>query len=394
MDFKTYISRNKDEQLAVEDICRQIAKENLVAIVCYYTQGYGAEKLRLAFNKIFPSVSIIGCSTCKGVMTERGLHFGEVIGVFAIHDSKSTAYGSGIASLDDVNDIDSAVKGVIESTLLKAERQGEVPSFAIINSTPGLEEKLIKSFDNFFATPIPIIGATAADNGIKGQWSLFNEDGSTSKGFTIQLLFPSRTVATGFSAGYTPTQFTGTVTKSNGREALEIDSVPAQEKYLEWIAAQTNKKIPKSFKFQLVTQYPLGRQAGQLYGHPYFKLSHPIKATSNGGMLFFTDLVEGDGVTLMIGDRSQLIARPARVIKEARRHSTKDSKLRGAVCIICAGAMLHLENDMENVYQQIVKEMQGIPFICPFTFGEQGRFINGDNGHGNLMISAATFYSD
>ncbi|MEF1185587.1 FIST C-terminal domain-containing protein [Vibrio sinaloensis] len=82
------------------------------------------------------------------------------------------------------------------------------------------------------------------------------------------------------------------------------------------------------------------------------------------------------------------------MIREARRQSELNTQLTGAICVICAGAMLHLEEDMGKVYDKIKHEMGDIPFICPFTFGEQGRFINGDNGHGNLMISAATFYSD
>lgn len=394
MDLKTYVSYERSEQLAVDDISTQIDQTNLVSIVCYFTQGYRAERLRQTFKKHFPTITFIGCSTCKGLMTERGLHFGEVVGVIAIYDSKSTAYGSGVHAMSNSKGMDAAVKEVIETALNKADRQGEVPSFAIINSTPGIEEKLIESFDSFFATPVPIIGATAADNAIKGQWSIFTEDKATSEGFAIQLMFPSQKVTAGFSSGYSPTSFTGTVTKSNGREALEIDQIPAQVKYREWIASQTNQMIPESFKFQLVTQYPLGRMAGQLYKRPYFKLSHPIKATDKGGMLFFTDFAEGDRVTLMMGDRHQLIARPARVIKEARRYSPIGSTLQGAICIICAGAMLHLESEMEEVYQQMMQEMKGLPFICPFTFGEQGRFINGENGHGNLMISAATVYAD
>tara|TARA_Y100001956_G_scaffold12122_1_gene11348 strand:+ start:771 stop:1955 length:1185 start_codon:yes stop_codon:yes gene_type:complete len=394
MDFKTHISYQLNEQSAVEELCSQISHTNLVSIVCYFTQNYGPEKLRLAFKQHLPNVSLIGCSTCKGLMTERGLHFGNVLGIIAIYDSKSTAYGSYLVNVANEFDTKQAAERAIKGALKKAGRVGEIPSFAIIHSTPGLEEKLIKSFDNVFKTPIPIIGATAADNAIKGQWSIFNEDASTNRGFTIQLLFPSKPLATGFSAGYSPTGYSGVVTKSNGREIIEIDHIPAQERYRGWILDHADAEIPEWFKFQVVTQYPLGRVAGILYNQPYFKLSHPINVTDTQGILLFTEIEEGDVVTLMSGDREQLISRPSRVIREATRHSQGNAKLTGAVCVICAGAMLHLENEMERVYEKIKQEMGDIPFICPFTFGEQGRFVNGDNGHGNLMISAATFYSD
>lgn len=394
MDFKTHITHQLNESLAIEELSGQISRTNLVSIICYFTQNYGAEKLRLAFKQHFANISIVGCSTCKGLMTERGLHFGSVIGLIAIYDSNSTAYGSSVVAIKENILIEDATQQAIELALEKAERIGELPSFAIIHSTPGLEEHLISSFDNYFKTPIPIIGATAADNTIKGQWSIFNEDDSTNNGIAIQLLFPSKPLATGFSAGYSPTEYSGVVTKCCNREIIEIDHLPAQERYRSWILEHSDTDIPEWFQFQVVTQYPLGRVAGTLYDKPYYKLSHPIRVTDTEGILLFTDIHKGDSVTLMSGDREQLISRPARVIKEAKRHSEHNAKLTGAICVICAGAMLHLEKEMEQVYEKILNEMGDLPFICPFTFGEQGRFVNGDNGHGNLMISAATFYSD
>ncbi|EGA68885.1 hypothetical protein VISI1226_20794 [Vibrio sinaloensis DSM 21326] len=394
MDFKTYITHELDELAAVQQLANQIPRKNLASIICYFTQNYGAEKLRLAFKQHLPKASIIGCSTCKGVMTERGLHFGNVLGLIAIYDSNSTAYGSGLVSFESEDESKNAIEKAIQIALNKANRTGEVPSFAIIHATPGMEENLISSLDEVFQTPVPMIGATAADNAIKGQWSIFNEDESTNHGVCIQLLFPSKPLATGFSAGYSPTEYSGVVTKCKGRELLEIGHKPAQEMYREWIKQHASIDVPEWFKFQLVTQYPLGRVAGNLYSQPYYKLSHPINVTQNKGILLFTSVEKGDVVTLMSGDREQLIARPSRVIQEAKRHSDRNATLTGAVCVICAGAMLHLEDDMDKVYETIKAEMDGIPFICPFTFGEQGRFINGDNGHGNLMISSAAFYSD
>ena len=90
----------------------------------------------------------------------------------------------------------------------------------------------------------------------------FNEETSTNKGIAIQLLFPSKPLATGFSAGYTSTDFSGVVTKTDGREILEIDHAPAKQKYLAWIGQVAQQTIPDHFKFQVVTRFPLGRLVG------------------------------------------------------------------------------------------------------------------------------------
>lgn len=394
MDFQTHITHQLNEQLAVEELVGKLSTTNLVSLVCYFTQNYGADKLRKAFKHALPNVSIIGCSTCKGVMTEKGVHFGSVLSVLAVYDSGSEAYGSALMTFDTQSESVEATQKAIEVALAKANRKGEVPRFAIVHSTPGMEETLIKSIDSVFQTPVPLIGATAADNAIKGQWSVFTEDGATSKGLAIQLVFASKPLSTGFSCGYSPTECMGTITKASGRELLEIDNRPAQDVYLDWIFQHSGTRVSEQFKFEVVTRYPLGRIAGELYEQPYFKLSHPVSATQSRGILLFTDIAVGEKITLMSGDKEQLIARPARVIKEAKRQAIEHSQLAGAVCVICAGAMLYLDDDIEKVYAMIKQEMGELPFICPFTFGEQGRFINGNNGHGNLMISSAAFYSD
>lgn len=393
MDFKTHISFKPSEKAAIEELIEGMDRTNLVSVICYFTQEYSAKKLSKFFSRLLPDVSILGCSSSKGIITERGVHFGSVVGVIAIYDSHSDAYGSGLINFSEDELSSNMVRKAINIALHKAGREGEVPSFAIVHSTPGFEESLIRHIDNVFQTPIPIMGASAADNAIKGQWSIFNEDASTNRGFAIQLLFPSKPLASGFSAGYSPTLLKGTVTKAAGRELLEIDGSPAQDVYRQWIHNHVNEKLPKRLKFEFVTQYPLGRIAGLLYDQPYYKLSHPVDVNPNGGIHLFTDIQVGDKVTLMSGDKRELISRPARVIKEAKRQSINDFQVSGAICIICAGAMKYLGDDIHEVYRIIKQEMKDTPFICPFTFGEQGRFINGENGHGNLMISSVTFYS-
>ncbi|MFA0909464.1 histidine kinase, partial [Vibrio cholerae] len=89
--------------------------------------------------------------------------------------------------------------------------------------------------------------------------------------------------------------------------------------------------------------------------------------------------------------RSELV-HVTRVIQEASYKSYQDRALFGSLTIFCAGSMLRLGQDIHKVQQKIMEQLNGCAFICPFTFGEQGRFINGENAHGNLMISSVVFY--
>lgn len=173
---------------------------------------------------------------------------------------------------------------------------------------------------------------------------------------------------------------------------MEIDGEPALERYRQWTNHQQNQTGKDNLLFTNSSAYPIGRVAGHLYDRPYYKLSHPIRETADGGIELFTDIDEGEEITLMKGSREHLLARAAKVVNIAFNQKLEESRKIGVINIFCAGPMLHLKQDMNSVCEQINQELEHLPFICPFTFGEQGRFIGGENGHGNLMISSAIFH--
>lgn len=276
--------------------------------------------------------------------------------------------------------------------LESANRVGEVPNLILLHATPGQEESIIASIDERFGTLIPIIGGSAADNNIAGKWSVITAQGSQTSGLSLTLFYSSQPVDIAFSAGHTPTNIKGVATKTNDRCLLEIDNEPALNVYRRWTNHQDNQVGKDNMLFTNSSAYPLGRIAGHLYDRPYYKLSHPIRETQDGGIELFTRIEEGDELTLMKGSREHLVARAAKVVNAAFNQKLEESRKIGVINIFCAGPMLHLMQDMNSVCEQINQELEHLPFICPFTFGEQGRFIGGENGHGNLMISSAIFH--
>ncbi len=79
-----------------------------------------------------------------------------------------------------------------------------MPCLIVLHATPGHEELFIDEIDDTFGTQIPIIGGSAADNYIQQQWSSMTEQGWVKNGLAVQLIFPSKPLTTGFSAGYSP----------------------------------------------------------------------------------------------------------------------------------------------------------------------------------------------
>lgn len=395
MRCQTVFSHELDETKAISEFRMKISNKHLAMLICYYTEEYCCDKLQHAFKTQFPGIPFHGSSSCQAIMTEHGFHPGPVVGVFAIFDSGlSNAYGTGIsveANLPQM--VDHNVQHVLEMALCHANRQNEVPSLILLHSTPGNEEEIIQVLDQYFGTLVPIIGGSAADNQIKGAWSLFTSQGTSRNGISLTVFFSSQSIYTGFSAGHIPTEVSGNATKVNGRELIEIDNRPAASVYQEWAELHFKENEKHNIIFDVATAYPLGRIAGHLYDHPYFILSHPIRETEQGGIELFSKIDEGDRLYLMRGCKEQLIRRAARVVNAAFWQKLEDSNKIGVINIFCAGSMIQIRQDIDAVLTQLADELNGQPFICPFTFGEQGRFIGGENGHGNLMISSAIFHS-
>ncbi|MGR5068236.1 MULTISPECIES: FIST signal transduction protein [Vibrio] len=383
----TYIT---DEHLAIAKIHSELNAANLCHLICYYTEEYDFTAIHEAILKYFPDISFHGASSCQAIMTNSGYHKGPVIAALAIFDSGQYAYGTGIATYN--TSIKASVNKALDMALHHAECPGEVPNLILLHSTPGKEEEIIEYIDNRFGTLVPIIGGSAADNHIEGNWSIMTTQTYEQSGVSLTLFYSSQPAAIAFSAGHSPTELGGIATKTQGRCILEIDHQPALGVYRKWTKYHEQHLARDSFLFTNTSAYPLGRVAGNLYGRPYYKLSHPVRETDDGGIELFSAVNEGEALTLMQGSREQLIARAARVVSSAFNQKLEDSQKIGVINIFCAGSMLHLKQDINAVCDQINQELDNLPFICPFTFGEQGRFIGGEHGHGNLMISSAIFH--
>ncbi|MGI9947177.1 FIST signal transduction protein [Vibrio hyugaensis] len=390
MQCQSLFTHITDEYLAIKKFRTELFEENLSHLICYYTEEYDFRAIQSAFRELFPKQSLHGASSCQAIMTNQGYHRGPVIAVLAIYDSGPHSYGTGISKCGD--SVDTYVDEALNMALSHANRLGEVPNLILLHATPGNEEAVIEAIDQRFGTLVPIIGGSSADNNIEGNWSIITTQGSEKAGISLTLFYSSQPVDIAFSAGHSPTDITGIATKTHNRCLLEIDGEPALDVYRRWTNHQNNQPDNEQFLFTNASAYPLGRVAGYLYERPYYKLSHPIRETSHGGIELFTTIEEGEQLTLMKGSREHLIARAARVVNAAFNQKLEESRKIGVINIFCAGPMLHLKQDINSVCEQINQELEHLPFICPFTFGEQGRFIGGENGHGNLMISSAIFH--
>jgi hypothetical protein len=396
MRFASAVSTVASANAALRDILDQLEIEagprpDFVAL--HFSPAWPASELQAEAVAAFGDVALHGGSSCLGVMTERGavIAGGRGMGAFAIWDPGG-AYGTGMAVQGD--DPRGAARAATEAALVAADRVGEAPELVWLTAAPGAEELVLAGIKDVLGADAVIVGGSAADNDVSGQWSQFDSRGQASDGVVVSVLFPSGPVGCAYESGYAPTATHGRVSRVAGRRLIEIDGRPAAGVYEEWtkgvVAVPTEGAVSV---LAASTFHPLGRVAAEVAGVSFHLLAHPAVADANGGLVLFADVAEGEMLWLMSGSADSLVARAGRVAEEslaALPGAARDGA-QGALVVYCGGCMLAVQDRMDEVTEGVSRALGGIPFLGIFTFGEQGAPLGGEARHGNLMISCSTF---
>lgn len=395
MKITTASSSHQDTCHAVTQIANEIKSrvENPNLLLAYYTQSQSVDCIKAELKTHFPTAHILGCSSCQGTMSDKGYVAGHNLSVWATQDDQG-AYGTAACEVINENDVYNQAQEVLRTAINNSGRPGELPALITLHTTTGYEETVLRAIRLELGTTIPIIGGTAADDNIAGNWTLFDGQTTTSNGIAMAVFFPSARVSYSFHSGYAATEKSAIATRVKGRTLLKLDDKPASEIYSAWYDDATGNTLKTETLFADSTLYPLARQTGVIHGMPYYTLSHPASFSVEGGIEMFCNLEEGERVYFMSGTTEMLISRAGRVVDSANLHDKNKTVPIGGIAIYCAGCMLHVKESIHDVARNMRISMHDAPFICPFTFGEQGQFLGGEITHGNLMISAVLFHQD
>ena len=348
--------------------------------------------LEAQLRKVVPdTVALHGATSCLGVMGNEGPKIENGIGAFAIWDEDGD-YGS---SLSEVNGKPrQAAERAVSEALMAANRPGEAPDLIWLSASPGCEEEILAGLESVVGGNVPILGGSAADNSVSGEWRVFDKHLEVADGIMVTVLFPSKPISFAYHNGYAPTDHVGVVTKSDGRLLQEIDGQPAAKVYRDWIGNDTlPEKVERTTAIlSESTLTPLGRYLDSVGSVPYYLLAHPAGLTSADELELFADIDVGDRITLMNGSIDQLTQRAGKVASlAAQSRNMSPQSIAGALMVYCGGCMLAVQDHLDDVTAGINQALPNVPYLGIFTFGEQGVVLDGRNRHGNLMISAVTF---
>jgi len=378
---------------AYEQLCLRLDSAPDIVYLAWSVLYDGGELLQ-ELKRLAPDCKIHGTSSCLGAMTEEGFisSDGRGLAIFGIADP-SGSYGVG--GQEVTHTPKEAASTALLSALRSSGREGEIPALVRLSSVPGSEEEVIGGIEGILGKSVPIIGGSAADNTVEGYWQLAANHELYQNAVVVSVLFPSVETTFAFHSGYSPTEVHGIATQAEGRVLHQIDGSSAAEVYNEWTKGAIQDALPKGGNVLAdTTLYPLGRVVGDVGGVPYYRLSHPDGVTADGALTLFSEIEPGDELILMSGSVDTLVSRAGRVAQSALSGGEiTANEISGAMIVYCAGCMLTVQGQMNQVVDHLNSALGNVPFLGTFTFGEQGCFVGGENHHGNLMISVVIFGS-
>lgn len=383
--FNCYSSNSTDTPHALNEIEAQLNHaHNATFLIVYFDVQLNAGVIWQWLSAQFENTQFILSSSCQGSFchNEYYNHAFATLTLISISDP-SGCYFVSPGKRNNLSTFDTAQSAT--NQLLK-NTFSESPELLWITLSPGDEEQAIAGIQAAIGQRVPIIGGSASDNDVSGQWQVYTHHTATPCSMAIASLTPSVAVSFSFSSGYAPSGLTTKVTQAYGRNVATLDNTPAAIRYNQL----TNGTISQSLKggniLGLTSFHPIGREVSK----DEYLLSHPENVHSNGTLSLFSSLDEGDVLHIMHGSTDSLLRRAHQVIHNAQ-HTLDNPALSGCMLIYCAGCMLSVKSQFEQVTKNICQDFNNVPVAGVYTFGEQGCFLDGQSRHGNLMISALVF---
>ncbi len=381
--FKAYVgsSTAADAKAAGKEAAAAVKADGLKAAFTYMSCAYDVPEVLAAVSEELPGVPVFGNTSFTGVITQEGYIGGDkpFVSIMAFADDEMTVSVASAAT-----DGCSIAKG---EEIAKQACEGKgAPDYFYMAASPAEEEKYLEGITNVIGRK-PFFGGSAADNSIAGEWLLYGDGKCFADGCVAAFFWGGPAIANKFTGAYRETDDFGIITKIGAeRQLMEIDGVPATEKYAAWRGLDKEAVTGGNLLATTITS-PLGvkDRLGKLIA-----IRHPMNGNDDGSMAIGNVLSEKTVVIRMEASVDELIDSTGNTLKELIEKIP--GKPLAFHLVHCGGRRAGIDSRIGEVADQLKAAAGDVPFICEFTFGEYGFERDGENTCGGLMLSFTGFY--
>ena len=392
MTFAVSANASDSGKLVADALARIPDRVNPSFAVVFINARHNADTIRTLLHEALQCQLLIG-SSCNGsfISQAAGVDATADLALLVIDDPKGS-YGSASVTIDGADARQSAATA-LQQALLNSPTPYESPALVWCIPCPGSEEAMLDGVTDVIGPNIPIFGGSCADNDITGKWQCGTDNGTGSNNIAIAVMTPSTPIGMSFNSGYRPADKQFVVTEASGRTIYSLDDGPAATVYYKAMNSITETPLNDGNVLNQTSLHPLGLEIPSPVGVPEFLLIHPATVTEDKALEVFANVETGATLHLMEGSINGLVQRAGRVIENAIDLLPQSRKPAGVLMIYCAGCMMTITRELEEMSKQVQAQFPDIPIAGMYSFGEQGRFLDHRNRHGNLMISAIAFSS-
>ena len=328
-----------------------------------------------------PGTVFVGTTSCQQVACDHGAH-AMAAALFLAGDGFKAGSASGSSQQHT-----SLGEQLTKTATARARLAGpDDVRLLVVHATPGIEAEVLVGIGRAITKNAVVIGGSGADNDLTGKWSVFGDDGVVTDGAAILVCDWPWTMAVSYQGGYLATEREGRVTAAEGRRLVSIDGEPAIHVYERWLG----KSLPRTGSiFADTTLHPFGVAHGVGSSLDVHVLVHPERVNADGSINCFAEFAVGDRILMMEASTSSLVRRGGLVSTYVMRQAGVElNDVVAGFLIYCAGCSRALGTDVGPMTDGVRGVLKGVPFLMPFTYGEQGRLRRQRIDHGNLMLSA------
>lgn len=387
MKALTGYSTNKNGYLAGLEAGRMAGKNaNAKLVFAYMSCDYKIKDVVRGLKEIY-DCPVIGNTSFTGVIMPEGYIGGDkpFVGIMVLCDPNMVV-GVGFADRKAYQSArDAGESATKHARAMTKMPYNDEPDVMYMTASPTEEEFFLKGANRVIGR-VPLFGGSAADNTISGNWSLYLDNKVTNEGVAVALFYMKGGFVNEFTGAYRETSDMGIITKVEGtRQLVTIDGVPAVKKYAKWRNMKPSELMGDKLLSATITS-PLGvkDRLGDLVA-----IRHPMFANEDYSMNIGANLSTGTTVIRMEATVDELISSVGETLKKLNERLTKP-----VVCyhlVHCGGRRAGIDARINEVYEEIKKNTNGVPFIMEFTFGEYGYVDDGRNTTGGLMLSFTAF---
>lgn len=336
---------------------------------------------------------IIGCTSSGGIMVPDGYMTSEegYAGMMSLSDPDLVV---GVACKEAGRDARAVGRKVAIEAVENAQ-SSRAPAYFYMVASPKEEEEYLMGIQDVIGR-VPMFGGSAADDEVDGNWKIICNDKVIDDGVAVAFFYTDNEIVTSFTGAYKETRNMGLITEvKNHRDLVSIDGISALKKYAHWINVSPQSLKGENLLKASVTK-PLGIKdpLGNLtvIRHPMFGNDNGTKTVDDDTIMLGNNVVPYTAIIQLEASVHDLIDATGNTLRDVKKQLYTDP---AAYILFHDGARrMVIDNQIDDVYKQIVREAKGVPFIMPFTFGEYGYDEHSANICGGLMLSFTAIGKD